>query len=82
MKNILEKATTTDSEYIVRFVDGEIYQLKELERVDESIYQNRDTFVGVIVAKVNGKKALHPGSLMEFSVKDVAAVEEVVRTSC
>lgn len=80
MIEIIEKLETipTGVECNITFSDGEEFILKDFERVDESIYGRDDMLIARVVTQIKcDKKFNTPGTIIDFSSKDVMTVDGV-----
>lgn len=75
--NLLE-STKKNHNYKVTFLDGEIYILTNFEMVDESIYNSLDVCVADVISVIKSEsKVINNKEALEFSVNDIARVEDV-----
>lgn len=70
-----------EKEVVVTFNDGEKLLLKNIDPVDESIYQRSDLLTGAIVEIIKGIKIRRPGGLLQFSETDIVLVEELQKAT-
>ena len=70
-----------EKEVVVTFNDGEKLVLKNIDPVDESIYQSSDLLTGAVVEVIRGIKIRRPGGLLQFSETDIVLVEDLQKAA-
>ena len=69
-------ALPNDKAVSITFNDGEKLIIKNIDPVDEGIYDKTNLLTGSVVEVLIPRKIKRPGRLLQFSEEDIARIED------